>query len=497
MPPPGAPCYRAPVRRLVGHALFALALPTLSLGPLAAGGVAYAAEGTELASALEPGDPFDLFFTVDYNYDVTSAAIKREYAGLPGTSPDGAMPIVKDLVFERNRHIITPRVQLGIFQGLQLSAAMPIVLSDGRSYSFDQRADPCIFGSDPQARQPTCIDRDNSSTIRDAILPRAGYDASDPLTGFSDTSKEIFRGVTRSGTDQLHLGLAWAALDQAHDDTKPTWVLGGEARLSIGDIMRFNRFSPDSDAGVSRGLHEVRAYTSLSKRTTWAEPFVTFWWQTPYAIRSEDPDEPQGSLFWDVGFGQNNRLPQQQAGTTFGFEAIPWENPVEDQRLAVEVRGRLEAHFEGRGYSEMWELFAYAGDAQDNATGPLVLDRDPLVAGRQVLSHPGVTDIENYMTFAGRLGLRGRLGKYARFAASFELAHDQQHRISWTDAGTEFPACSATVTVNCESMNDEVISPGTREVNPLHSQTIDAVGRRYLVDESTTYTFFLTGAVLF
>ena len=37
-------------------------------------------------------------------------------------------------------------------------------------------------------------------------------------------------------------------------------------------------------------------------------------------------------------------------------------------------------HFEGREYTEMWEVFAYAGDSR--GSGPLILDADPTTLGR-------------------------------------------------------------------------------------------------------------------
>ena len=62
------------------------------------------------------------------------------------------------------------------------------------------------------------------------------------------------------------------------------------------------------------------------------------------------------------------------------------------------------------------------------------------------------------MTFGGRFGVHGEVGPNAHFNASFEIANDQKHRITWTDAGNE-----------SDQDTDDVITPGTREVNPLHA----------------------------
>ncbi len=484
-----------------GKHAFVLSLITL---PFASRFVApaYAAEGTEIASAMDEDDPFDLFMTVEYSYEAKRAAIKREFAGLIGSTPDGPMPIVKDLLYFQDRHTITPRLQIGLFHDLEINLALPIIVSDKRHYDFDQRDTPCDFsGGDA-----TCINEGNSTTLRDGLLPGAaggqlGYDAGDPTTNFAPGSKRVFNGVDRAGLDQLHLGLAWAPLNQERDDTKPTWVIGAELRLAVGAPMRFDRLNPTLEDGAGRGINEFRFQTSLSKRTPWAEPFVSFYWQAPLPTDASSPPtsptDKADTQFWDVGFGQDAVYAQQIAGTTFGFNGIPWQNRRQKQYLAIEVRAKAEAKFEGRGYSEMWEIFAHGGDVASNADAPLAVDRDPTSATDQDIAHPGVTTIENYLTFGGRLGLRGQMGDRARFTASFEFDYDQSHRISWTDAGRELKGCTGTSTSNCEADNDSVVTPGTKEVNPLFSRTIDLPGRRYLVDESITYVFLLTGTLMF
>ncbi|HKA87549.1 MAG TPA: hypothetical protein VKE22_07775 [Haliangiales bacterium] len=467
------------------------------------GGVrsAPAAEGTEIATAFDEGNPFDIFFRVDYAFDVRRAAIKRELSGstVPGQVPD-TVPVVRDLVMNQTRHVLTPSVQVGLWHDVQLSIALPITISLDRSYDFDQRADPCIFpgGSGPA----TCVNRQNSSTLLDNILPngstgRIGYDAQDATTNFGLDSTMVFRSVGRSGLDTLNIGLTWAPMNQERDDTKPTWVVGAELRWSIGKIMKFNRLNPGNETGVSPGFHEIKLMTGFSKRTRWAEPFVFFYYQAPVGVRGDKPNDPDGSLFWDVGFGQKSNHPQSQAGTDFGFEAILFDRPAQKERLALTFGGSLHAMFEGKGYSEMWEPFALGGDVTSNPGAVLAVDPDPTSTTDANIPHPGVTTIENYMIFGGQLGIRGQIGEHVKFMASFGVTREQSHAITFTSAGIDLPGCSATVTMNCESPDDNVVTPGTREVNPLHKPIIDTVGRRYLVDETTVLTFMVGGQVLF
>jgi len=81
--------------------------------------------------------------------------------------------------------------------------------------------------------------------------------------------------------------------------------------------------------------------------------------------------------------------------------------------------------------------------------------------------------------------VRGQVGANAKFGASFEIANDQKHRITWTDAGEEGPDA------------DDVITPGTAEINPLHAPTVDVTGRNYIADDNMVYTFLVNGTVMF
>lgn len=430
-----------------------------------AAGPAKAGPYTEVASAFDEGDRFDLTFALDYQFAIRRAEIKREFSGLtePPVAPTDPLPVVKDLLFSGNRHVLIPRLELGVFTDLSLSAALPVVIADSRELEFDGRTSPRI-------------DRNNSTTIVDGLLPANGFDADDVNNGFADGST-IFRGPNRSGLDQIHLGLAWAPMNQSRDDTKPTWKIGAEVRLAIGSPMKLDRSDPSRENSVGRGVHEIRIWTSMAKRVGWAEPFVEIWWMAPV-------DTAEDSAFADLGFGQNRANAQQRAGTKFGFQAIAWDNPEDNQRISIDFSARLEAHFEGRAYTSMWEVFQFAGDASATST-PLVLDGDPVTTGAQPLSHPGVTNVENYLRFGGRIGLDTMLGETIRFGGAFELLAAQDHLITYADAGTDSDDAG------------EIVNTGTAEVNPAHVPLIDLVGNRYRVEEAIDYIFLVDARVLF
>ena len=338
---------------------------------------ATASPASDVASAFDPGDGFDLHLTLDYRLDLHRAAIRREAAGRPGTDPTDPVPVSDDLVFAGTTQTLVPRLELGLFHDVSIAAALPYVVSESRTLELDQRDKPCTFDV-PGA---TCVSRTSSSTIRDGLLPMAGYDGDNGGAGFTGNDPTVFRSPKRSGVDQLHLGLTWAPMNQRRDDTKPTWKLGVEARIAVGRIAAMDRVDPDRATGVGRGVHELRMWTSIARRLGWAEPFVEAYWQTPIAVKD-------GSPFADPGFGARTTGPSQLGGTRFGFEAFAVDQGTDGARLSIELSAHLAAHFEGREPTEMWEVFAMAGDA--SGTGPLVLDADPIAAGSQRLLKDGV-----------------------------------------------------------------------------------------------------------
>jgi hypothetical protein len=451
---------------------------TLAIGAPSA---AWAGPDSEVASAADEGDPFDLHVSIDYVFDARTTVVKRERGG--EGDPGEAVPLGRDLVSKQTRHTIIPRLELGLFHDIAATLAMPIVILDARQLDLDRRDTPCDASGN-------CVDRDTSSTILDGLLPSNGYDADDPATGFPGDGSQIFRGKDRKGLDQIHLGLVWAPMNQLRDDTKPTWKLGAELRLAVGKLKKFDAANPDANTGVSSGVHEVRLYSSMAKRVSWAEPYFEAWWQAPFA-------EKQGSLFQDPGFGARSVAKQQQAGARFGFEAIAVDRGPDLQRVSLDLSARLVGHFEGRNYSELWEVFALAGDTE--AGGPLVLDSDPTDPGMQAMSHPGITNIENYLELGGRLALRADLGPLVHVAAFGEFSRETTHAITFGDAGVDRPTCEGGDSEgdDCENGGNDVVNPGTSEVNPLHAPLIDLVGHRYISDNGLNLALGVEARILF
>jgi len=436
---------------------------------LIVGATAHANPASLVPGGIDSNGRVDVIGTVDYEYEHDSSTVWRESDRDPTADPNGPLPSHRDLAFSQNKHTLTPRLAVGIFHDTFFTAALPVIISQSRELVLD-----------------TGVDRAGSSTVIDGLLPMAGYDAHDPTT--APTGDTMFRGVDRHGLDQIQLGLGIAPMNQARDDTKPTWKLGAELRLAIGQVMKFDPMAPGANSGVSSGVHELKLWTSFDRKLDWIEPWVQIFWQVPIGVTKE-------SLFQNPGFGAVNIDKCQTAGVEFGFEAYAIDQAAEHNRISLDLGSKVVAHFEGRDYTEMWEVFSYAGDSRSN--GPLVLDSDPTAAGVQALSYPGISSIENYLETAAKIAIRAEIGPHVRFAVGTDIIWKTDHVITFSDAGVDLPTCGAGQTSHCEQMSNDVINPGTAEVNPLHSPKIDLVGHRYLSQDNFGIVIGVSGQVLF
>lgn len=449
------------------------------------------AEVSRVASSFEDDDIFDVHFGVGYDFTFKRAAILREWNS--GGAGDTQNRLVKDLMYRQLKHTITPTLELGLWHDLAVYLTMPVILSDSRDYSFDQRVDDCVFGDQANA---TCTNKDNSTTIRDSIIPRDGFDAtsSSPGTQFTGSGTElIFRGPQRRGLDQLHVGVKYGILNQKKRSHMPNWIIAGEGRFAIGRAQTFRRDivngDPSGNQRVGRRIHEIGAWTALSRRYRFLDPyFVGYWRQSLRAGNSAFQDFSQ--------FGQQDDiLPQSTAGVTIGSEIVPFERKSRNIKLALDVSGTAILHYGGRAYSEVWELLAdspsLAGsfDPTNSCDRDLAIDfastnpGDPgylAAGGESCQPFEGITEVQDYGSFGFNAGLNLHLSQYFRINLGTRLMTDTRHFVTFAKRG------------DAAGGNDpDRVEPGTREVNPVRRDVVDNVGRRYAVDDVINFDVFL------
>jgi len=380
--------------------------------------VANAAEVTRVASSFDKdngGSAFGLHFGVSYDFDFKKAAILRESEGR----------VARDLIYRQLRHSVTPTIEIGLWHDLSVYVALPVVVSDNRNYQFDKElGSDCVFAQ-PGGDQANCVNKFNSTTLRDGLIGPNGYDAfndGNPEGEFTDPNTDmIFRAPTRRGLDQIHVGMKIGLLSQARKPHLPNWVVGLEGRFAIGKPMTFDRDIQTQDRPgnhrVGRGIHELGVWTALSRRYRWLDPFFgAYWRQAIKAGRTEFAGRPMS-----------------ETGTYFGSEIIAWENQAQQKKVSFILAGTATLFYNGQAYSEVWELLA--NSPAFTADG----------------GHNGITKVQDFGSFSVNAGLNFHMGPYARLNFGADLRTDTRHLVTG-GGGTSHPR-------------------------------VDSVGRRYLVDD--------------
>lgn len=473
--------------------------------------VASAAEVTRVASSFDEelnGNRFDLHFGVSYGFDFKKGAILREWA------PDGqGNKLARDLIYREFRHTVTPSLEIGLWHDLAVYVNLPVVVSDNRNYEFDKElGDDCVFPTvGAESGSATCVNKTNSTSIRDGILPRNGFDArdsGDPYGQFDDPETDmIFRGPTRRGLDQIHVGLKIGILSQERRSHLPNWVIGLEGRFAIAPGMTMSRAiqvdDPSGNHRVGRGVHELGAWTSLSRRYRFLEPFFGAHWR--YAMRANR------SQFTDFGGAMNNTNPQSETGAYFGAEIVPWEKPEAKKKFSIILNGSALLRYGGRAYSEVWEILAdspamvgdyspgVGGNCNYQAVNAAIVrgnssDPDSYLAaaqdagGADCASFNGVTNVQDYGIFGLTAALNFHMGPYARLNFGVDMKTQTRHFLTTASRGDG----------NRDPNGDpEVVEADSIEVNPARRDVVDTVGRRYAIDDVLMLTGFANFIVTF
>lgn len=486
-------------------------LPVFAL-VMGASQVADAAEVTRVASSFDQdfnGNAFDLHFGVSYDFDFKQAAVLREWGA------GGRNNLAKDLIYRQFRHTVTPMLEIGLWHDLSIYVAMPVVVSDNRNYRFDQQeGDDCVYPENPaqssyQPGSATCVNKTNSTSLRDGIIPRDGFDAfedANPYGQFTDADTDmIFRAPTRRGLDQIHAGIKIGILSQERRSHLPNWVLGLEGRFAIGRPMTFSRAiqadDPSGNHYVGRGMHELGVWTALSRRYRWLDPFFgAHWRQALRAGRTE---------FKNYGATMGNPNPQSETGAYFGAEIVPWENKTQFKKFSIVLMGSAVLHYNGRGYSEVWELLAdspaLVGDYTPDDGNPNDCSRtaalghaasnplDPELGGGYLAaggnacgSYNGITSLDDFGTFGFNAGLNFHMSKYARLNFGVDMTTDTRHFVT-----------AATRGDGDRAGDPDLVDPDTADVNPVRRDVVDQVGRRYAVDDVFNVNAYLNFVVTF
>jgi hypothetical protein len=403
-------------------------------------------------------------------------------------------------------------LEIGLYKDLSVYAALPVIVADNRNYGFDQAEEgDCRYPGDSGVGQgqATCVNKTNSTSIRDGIIPRDGFDAlerSDPFNQFTDPATElIFNGPTRRGLDQVHVGVKYMPLNQEKLPHMPKWVIALEGRFAVGKAMKFTRDilteDPDSNHKVGRRIHELGVWTALSRRYRFLEPyFGAYWRQGLRANKSE---------FKDYGGAQDKVQPMSQTGMYFGTEIVPWERKAKEQKVSFILGGSADLHYNGREYSEVWEILAdspamvgtyFPGetdcdvqaaidygvtDDYKNMPSAYIDEGNAGVSNGGCAAFNGITRVQDYGTFDLTGALNFHMGPYARLNFGANVGTTTRHFLTASARG------------DADRAGDpDKVDFGTDDVNPVRRDVVDDVGRRYAIDDvlrvNVFFNFLLT-----
>lgn len=413
----------------------------LAMGTVLTLGVAGEAQASKLTNVIDtfdrtPGkDGVDFTITTSWDYWQRSGFVRREFRCLAHDEATrqfclDASKIIdtKELKSERIWHQFNIDLELGFWRIAQLHMRLPIVLEDRTSLSFDEGVTP--FNSS--------IDPDNRPSL------------------FSVP----FDGATRSGFYDPSFGVRFTPLSTPRDPTRPTWALGVDVTFPLGQVRKAD------NTGVGEGLWRIQVSSGVSARF---QP-----WMEPYFRADGTFNLPAAnSLFDDFGKTQTLVSPGHQLGITLGTEFIPYEDAEREQHFIVDLGGKIEFHFEGREYTEIFEALGNSACDPTDASEPCELttftrgDVDPTTGARR--KSTGITDVEQYALLKAWFGFRWQMYKHIQFGAEAWIGHETTHFITTADAGTDLDGRNQVEAAN---------SQGENEFNPVYSDAYDALGTR-------------------
>ncbi len=440
-------------------------------------------ENTTVIDAFDKDDPIDINLLLTFRQQWKSANIRRETSLGQGNLSSGGFTSRNENVASYSQRTSTLEIggDIGIYRDLALSLRLPIVLSDSRELG----------------------DLDGSSANPQRLQDPAG----DQLFTVP------FKSPSRSGLDQLAVGLNYAIFNQVRDETKPTWVIGAESRFAIGPRLHAcndnaaikcpdpaNPGGPSREPGLSRGMTTLGVHTIFARRFGYIEPYLGF------AMKIDLPQS--NSDFGATSDVRGTLLSRPPTVGTFtvGTEVFPFENREAFQRFGLDFKMRGTYHSPGREYSELFDALGSSqarslrdpnpGAYHAAADGSFSSVADPNAAK---VFFSGITDQQAYGSFGGSIGATWQAGEYVKFNAGVGLTYSQSHLVTSADAcNPDLGKGDAGAAGPCRS---GAVSAGggsaTGIPNPNHRQVIDLPGRRFSVDDTTLVDLWLSGVVMF
>lgn len=431
-------------------------------------------ENTTVIDAFDEGDAFDANLVLGLRQQWKRANIHREGAPAQAGGGFGTLDVAR---FEQSLTVLDVGADVGIFRDLALSFRLPVILSDARELK-----DLNGSAADPSRR---------GDAAGETLFPVP------------------FKSPTRSGVDYFSMGLDYAVLNQVRDASKPTWVIGGEVRVGIGERLHACNADAavkcpdprtptvDRSPGISRGMNTFIARTVFSRRMGYVEPYAGLRFLL---------DSPQSNSDFGASSDLRGNLlsrPPVQGTFMLGMEIFPYEKVEAQSRLGFDLKLRGTYHSPGRDYSELFDPLgsSQARSLRDtnpaayrSSDGGLTSQADP-AAGR--VAFAGITDTQAFGSVSASAGVTWQLNAYFKLTGGAGLTFVQDHVVTASDACNPDFKNDVGAAGPCRVGSASAAALATGVPNPNHRPSIDLPGRRFSVDDTRLLDLWLAGVVMF
>jgi hypothetical protein len=460
------------------------------------------AQVTNVLDAFGETGGIDLHVSLGYQHSWKSATLLREATGADAAAAGGAKLGVGRYSEVTSR--LNVRTAVGLYRDVQLVLRLPIVLANSRELSGV----------------------DGSEAVQDSVLAGAPGERLFTLP---------FKAPTRSGVEYLGVGLDVGVLNQYREPSDPTISLGVEGRFAVSEPMHAcgpgavrcaypadidrdgasggsvvevapgrseslegEGWSGGRKAGVGRGTTGLELHGAASRRYRFFEPYVGLSALFEFDNGASDFAETTGPR-------ASPRLPVRGSFSA-GVELMPWEVAERFQRFSVDVRFTGSHVSRGLDYSELFDALGsspaaslrqpkYAGyhanpDPGSADTLPSVADPD----SERVFT-TGISEVEAHASYRFNLAVRWQAGRYVSFGAGGAFLLTQAHLITQGQPchGGEAALAQAGPCIQGE--------PGAQQPrgtpDPSFRPAIDSPGRRFKVDDATTFDTWVNATVMF
>jgi hypothetical protein len=412
---------------------------TLLLTGLLLPGPALPAEITEVLDAADGEDPIDINLDVGFRSVLNRSKITHEaawYWQRPGYTD---RPDFNELRFEQQIYAMDYTFQIGLYHDVELYANLPWIIQDKRSISW-------VGGV-----------TNTTSTLFQLNPTDPDYPGDSLAVDPTDNPS-----TKRSGIGDIQVGFRWAAFNDERDDTKSVWIIGLDYTIPSGKLAKPAEVAGGSEGSVGLGQHVITPFMLFSHRYKVLDPYIGLHGSIPIQGR-EAKNAGFESPYW--------------GGFLVGMEIIPWENRDKHQKFAIDVRLTTDffSEVESKGHEDEQ---GYVNEISDFLAG-WNRTSNRYDSGLRQLQAMG-----NYTQFGLNLGFVIRAAEFVRLRFGVSLAHNTEHFLTGADY--------------CDDKTGEGECDQSEDIQNTYRNLIyDDPGRRIRVEETTIFTWWVTGMLTF